>query len=203
MCSLHIGTRALVEKAFREGFYWPTAVADAHEVVRTCSNCQKHAHYCKFPPNEVHLIPLVWPLALWGIDIIGPLPTAPGNYKYATVAVEYFSKWIEAKVLRDITAAAMRKFFWQNIVCRFGVPKEVTVDNGKQFDCTTFREFCSQLGTKLCFTSVYHPQSNGAVERANGIIFIGIKKNITEQLMRTHLRCPNICPNLSRYRNSN
>ena len=74
----------------------------------------------------------------------------------------------------------MQKFFWQNIVCRFGVPKEVTVDNGKQFDCATFRDFTTQLGTKLCFASVYHPQSNGAVERANCIIFAGIKKNITE-----------------------
>ena len=77
-------------------------------------------------------------------------------------------------------AATLQKFFWQNIVCRFGVPKEVTVNNGKQFDCTMFTEFCHQLGTKLC-TSVYHPQSNGAIERANGIIFSGIKKNITEQ----------------------
>ena len=109
------------------------------------------------------------------------MPTTPGNFKYAAVAVEYFSKWIEAKALRDITAATLQKFFWQNIVGRFGVPKEVIVDNSKQFDCTTFREFCQHLGTKLCFASVYNPQSNGAVERANGIIFTGIKKNITEQ----------------------
>ena len=54
------------------------------------------------------------------------------------------------------------------------------MDIGKQFDYTTFREFTTQLGTNLCFTSVNHPQSNGAVERANGIIFAGIKKNITE-----------------------
>ena len=71
------------------------------------------------------------PSAMGHIDIVGPLPTAPGNYKYAAVAVEYFSKWVEAKALRDITAGALQKFFWQNIVCRFGVPKEVTVDNGK------------------------------------------------------------------------
>ena len=76
----------------------------------------------------------------------------------------------------------MQKFFRQNIVCRFGVPKEITIiDNGKQFDCSSFREFCSHLGTKLCFASVYHSQSNGVVERANGIIFAGIKNNITEQ----------------------
>jgi transposase InsO family protein len=54
------------------------------------------------------------------------------------------------------------------------------VDNGKQFDCTTFINFSAQLGTNLCFAAVYHPQSNGAVERTNGIIFAGIKKNITE-----------------------
>lgn len=168
-------------KAFREGFYWPSAIADVHEIVRTCPNCQKHAHYSKFPPEEVHLIPPVWPLTRWGIDIVGPQPTAPGNFKYVAVAVEYFSKWIEAKALRDITVAILQKFFWQNILCRFGVPKEVTVDNVKQFDSTTFREFCHQLVTKLCFASVYHAQSNGAVERANGFIFFEIKKNIIEQ----------------------
>ena len=85
----------------------------------------------------------MWPLARWGIDIVGPLPTSLGNYTYAAVAAKYFSKSIEAKALWDITAGALQKFFWQNIVCRFGVLKEVTMDNGEQFDCTNFREFCS------------------------------------------------------------
>jgi IS30 family transposase len=58
--------------------------------------------------------------------------------------------------------------------------QKVTVDNGKQFDCASFRSFYDQLGMKLCFASVYHPQSNGAVKRANGIIFTSIKKNITK-----------------------
>ena len=62
MCSSHIATRALVGKAFREGFYWPSAVADAHDVVRTCPNCQRHAPYSKFPPDELQLLPSVWPL---------------------------------------------------------------------------------------------------------------------------------------------
>jgi transposase InsO family protein len=88
---------------------------------------------------------------------------------------------VEAKPLANIKAATIQKFFWQNIVCRFGVPRELTVDNGKQFDCYTFKEYCKTLGTQAKFSSVYHPQSNGAVERANGLIFSGIKKCLFDQ----------------------
>jgi transposase InsO family protein len=95
--------------------------------------------------------------------------------------VEYFSKWIEAKPLATITSATVQKFFWQNIVCRFGVPKAITVDNGTQFDAETFKTFCDQIGTKIHFASVRHPESNGLVERANGIIITGIMKSIFNQ----------------------
>jgi transposase InsO family protein len=74
----------------------------------------------------------------------------------------------------------MQKIFCQNIVCRFGVPSELTVDNGKQFDNQDLRKFCSSIGTKAVFASVYHPQSNGVVERANGKIFSAIKKRLLD-----------------------
>jgi hypothetical protein len=61
------------------------------------------------------------------------------------------------------------------------VPKELKVDNGKQFDCQDFREYCHSIGTKLRFASVYHPQFNGAVERANGQAFSAIKKCLFDQ----------------------
>jgi transposase InsO family protein len=86
------------------------------------------------------------------------------------VAVEYFSKWIEAKPLATITSATVRKFFWQNIICHFGVPKAITVDNGAQFNSEAFKTFCGQIGTKIHFASERYPESNGLVERANGII---------------------------------
>jgi transposase InsO family protein len=108
--------------------------------------------------------------------LLGPLPPAQGNLKYVVVAVEYFSKWIEAKPLATITSVTVQNIFWQNIVCRFGVPKAITVDNGTQFDAKAFKEFCDQIGTKIHFASVRHPELNGLVERANGIIMIGIMK---------------------------
>jgi transposase InsO family protein len=120
-------------------------------------------------------------LKRWGLNLLGPLPAAQGNLKYVVVAVEYFSKWIEAKPLATITSATVQKFFWQNIVCRFGVPKAIIVYNGTQFDAETLKVFCDKIGTKIHFASVRHPKSNGLVERANGIIITGIMKSIFNQ----------------------
>jgi transposase InsO family protein len=120
-------------------------------------------------------------LQRWGLDLLGPLPPAQGNLRYVVVDVEYFSKWIEAKPLATITSVTVQKFFWQNIVCRFGVPKAITVDNETQFDAEAFNELCDQIGTKIHFASVRHPESNGLVERANGIKMTGIMKLIFNQ----------------------
>jgi hypothetical protein len=107
---------------------------------------------------------------------VRPLITAQGNYQFAVVAVEYFTKWVEAKPLVNIATVGLKRFFWQNIICRFGVPREITVNNTKQFDCHLFKDLCYQMGVKATFASMYHPQSNGAVEKANTLIFIAIKK---------------------------
>jgi hypothetical protein len=133
------------------------------------------------PSSLTQLIKPTWPLQRWGLDLLGPLPPVQRNLKYVVVAVEYFSKWIEAKPLATITSVTVQKFFWQNIVCHFGVPKAITVDNGTQFDAKAFKDFCDQIGTKIHFASVRHPESNGLVERANGIIMIGIMKLIFNQ----------------------
>jgi hypothetical protein len=120
-------------------------------------------------------------LQRWGLDLLGPPPPAQGNFEICRGGGRIFSKWIEAKPLATITSTTVQKFFWQNIVCRFGVPKAITVDNGTQFDAETFKVFCDQIGTKIHFASVRHPESNGLVERANGIIMTGIMKLMFNQ----------------------
>jgi hypothetical protein len=115
-----------------------------------------------------------------GTRHIGPLPTAQGNLKFTFIVVEYFTKWIETRAVSTITSKTTQKFFWQNIVCRFGVPSELTVDNGKQFDNQDFREFCNSIDIKAVFASVYHPQSNRVVERANDKISSAIMKRLLE-----------------------
>jgi hypothetical protein len=129
LCGSHIGSMPFLGKVFRQGFYWPKAALDAAELVQKCENCQC-ARDQKQPPSLTQLIQPTWLLQRWGLDLLGPLPPAQGNLRYVVVAVEYFSKWIEAKPLTTITSVTVQKFFWQNIVCRFGVPKAITVDNG-------------------------------------------------------------------------
>jgi hypothetical protein len=181
LCGSHIGSRPLLGKVFRQGFYWPKAALDATNLFQKCKNCQKYARDQKQPSSLTQLIQPTWPLQRWGLDLLGSLPPAQGNLRYVVVAVEYFSKWIEVKPLATITSVTVQKFFWQNIVCRFGVPKAITVDNGTQFNAEAFKEFCDQIGTKIHFASVRHPEPNRLVERANGIIMTGIMKLIFNQ----------------------
>jgi hypothetical protein len=179
-CGSHAGPRALAAKVIRQGFYWPAMICTANWVTRSCEACQKFSPCSGRPSQFTKLIAHTWPLQRWGLDIVRPLPMAQGNLKFTFVAVEYFTKWIEARAVSTITSKTAQKFFWQNIVCRFGVPSELTVDNGKQFDSQDFKDFCFSIGTKLAFASVYHPQSNGVVERANGKIFTAVKKMLLD-----------------------
>jgi hypothetical protein len=127
------------------------------KLVKTCQACQKFSPNIQAPSQPTQLITPSWPLQRWRIDIVGPLTTAQGNYKFAVVAVEYFTKWVEAKPLINIATSGLKRFFWQNIICRFRVPREITVDNAKQFDCHLFKDFHYQMGVKVAFASVYHP----------------------------------------------
>jgi ribonuclease HI len=92
LCGSHIGSRPLLGKVFRQGFYWPKAASDAADLVQKCENCQKCARDQKQPSSLTQLIQPTWPLQRWGLDLLGPLPSAQGNLKYVVVAVEYFSK---------------------------------------------------------------------------------------------------------------
>jgi hypothetical protein len=148
-CGSHAGPRALAAKVIRQGFYWPAMICAANRVTRSCEACQKFSPRLGSPSQFTKLIAHTWPLQRWGLDIVGPLPMAQGNLKFTFVAVEYFTKWIEAWAVSTITSKTAQKFFWQNIVCRFGVPSELTVDNGKQFNSQDFKDFCFSIGACL------------------------------------------------------
>ncbi|XP_068466373.1 uncharacterized protein [Phaseolus vulgaris] len=97
ICGSHIGGRALATRTIRAGYYWPTMREDCKRYAQRCKQCQEHADWHKAPPEELKSIYSPWPFHTWGIDILGPFPLVIRQMKYLVVAVEYFTKWIEAE----------------------------------------------------------------------------------------------------------
>jgi len=98
--------------------------------------------------------------------------------KYLVVAIEYFTKWIEAEPVAQITAHKIQHFVWKNIVCRFGVPKRLVSDNGTQFASQQLSKLCTEVGIKQVFASVEHPQTNRQVESSNRVLLRGLKRRL-------------------------
>jgi hypothetical protein len=140
ICGNHAAARTIVGKAYRQGFFWPTVVSDAEKVVRTCEGCQFFARQIHLPAQELQTIPPSWPFAVLGLDMVGPFKKVTGGFTHLFVAVDKFSKWIEAKPVVTITADKARDFFI-SIVHRFGVPNRIITDNGTQFTGGVFKDF--------------------------------------------------------------
>ena len=164
ICGNHIGARTLAGKVLRQGYYWPTMLKDATNLVKRCRICQEHAKISRLPAEPLTSATSPWPFQQWGLDILGPLPIGKGQCKFIIVAVDYFTKWAEAEPLATITEQKIRNFVWRAIICRFCIPRALVSDNGKQFDNTKFRDFYAELRIKNYYSSPAHPQSNGQAE---------------------------------------
>ena len=115
---------------------------------------------------------------MWGIDLIGSLPTGKGGVKYAIVVVDYFTKWVEVEPLASITSKKALDFVVKSIICRYGLPRKIVSDNRLQFDSELFTEFCQSHGIIKSFSSVAHPQTNGHVEAVNKMLKSTLKKRL-------------------------
>jgi hypothetical protein len=182
VCGYHASSRAIAAKAFCAGFYWLTAIEDAKDIVRKYEAYQHFASRPHAPAAELQPIPLSWPFAQWGLDMVGKLHKSwPGGHVYMLVAVDKFIKWVEvAPVTTQDSTAAIN--FIKSVVFCFGVPHGIITDNGTNFTSKEFKNYCKSLGIKLKFASVAHPKTNGQVKKANGLICNGIKKRLLAPL---------------------
>nr|GFB31798.1 reverse transcriptase domain-containing protein [Tanacetum cinerariifolium] len=139
-----------------------------------------HRPITRSPQQPLTPITASWPIYKWGIDIAGPFPEGPGKVEFLIVAMDYFTKWIEAKAVATITGRQVKKFVWDNIMCRFGLLGEIVSDNGKQFSNNPFKYWCDKLNITQRFAPVKHPQFNGHGERAAKSLGEGIKARLDE-----------------------
>jgi IS30 family transposase len=115
--------------------------------------------------------------------MVGPLKTAPSGFMHLLVAVDKFTKWVEAKPIRKLDGKTALKFV-KDIVVRFDIPHSIITDNGTNLSQGEVEEYFHHNGIRLDLASVAHPQSNGQVERTNGLIMSGIKPCLEAPLHR-------------------
>ncbi|GJU31033.1 reverse transcriptase domain-containing protein [Tanacetum coccineum] len=161
----HYGANFTAKKIFDAGFYWPTIYKDAYEFVKTCDACQKQGKISQrdeMPQNAIQVCEI---FDLWGIDFMGPFPSSKGN-KYILVAVDYLSKWVEAKALPTNDARVVVKFL-KSLFSRFGAPRAIISDRGTHFCNDKFDKVMSKYGVTHRLSTPYHPQTSGQVEVTN------------------------------------
>jgi transposase InsO family protein len=115
------------------------------------------------------------------LDQVGPLKGAKGDFEYIFVAIDKFTKWIKYKPLVKYGAAKTIEFI-QDIMHRFGIPNRVITDLGSPFIAIEFRSWAQDGGINIDYALVAHPQVNGHVERANGLILVRLKPRLYDEL---------------------
>ena len=134
-------SRTLVGKAYRSGFFWPTAVSDLEDLVRRCPGCQFFGKKTHVPAHNLITILPSWPFACWSLDMIGPLTVAPRGFNHVLVAVDKFTKWIEYKPVVKISSDRVVDYI-SDIIHRFGFPHTIITDLGSNFTSQSFWDFC-------------------------------------------------------------
>jgi hypothetical protein len=114
---------------------------------------------------------------MWGLDAVGPSRIAPGSYKHILVSIDKFTKWIEVRLVAKVTSEEATKFMG-DITHHFGVPNRIITDLGAAFTGSAFWNFCQDNTINVYYSSVVHPQCNGQVKRANGMVLQALKDRI-------------------------
>nr|GEY26384.1 reverse transcriptase domain-containing protein [Tanacetum cinerariifolium] len=161
----HYGANYTAKTVFDSSFYWPTIYKDAFELVKHYGSCQRQGKISQRDEMQQNSIQVCEIFDVWGINFMGPFPSSKGN-KYILVAVDYLSKWVEAKALPTNNARFVVKFL-KSLFSRFGTPKAIISDRGTQFCNDQFARVMSKYRVTHRLSTAYHPQISGQVEVTN------------------------------------
>nr|GFA59640.1 reverse transcriptase domain-containing protein [Tanacetum cinerariifolium] len=161
----HHGVNLTAKNIFDAGFFWPTIYKDNHEFVKNCDSCQRQGKISQrdeMPQNSIQTCEI---FDIWGIDFMGPFPSSRRN-KYILVAVDYLSKWVEAKALPTNDARVVCKFL-KSLFARFGSPRAIISDRGTHFYNDQFLKVMLKYEVTHHLSTAYHPQTSGQVKVSN------------------------------------
>ncbi|XP_062014166.1 uncharacterized protein LOC133730628 [Rosa rugosa] len=165
-CGGHFGSRRTALKVLDCGFYWPTIFKDAYLFCMSCDRCQRTGNLGPKDQMPLAHIITVEIFDVWGIDFMGPFPSSNGCL-YILLAVDYVSKWVEAKATRTNDSRVVADFLRSNIFSRFGMPRVLISDGGSHFCNRTIEALLKKYNVTHKVSTPYHPQTSGQAEVSN------------------------------------
>jgi len=175
----HPGGRKMYQ-TLRRTYYWPSMALESYSYLRSCYKCTQEQLASKHARSPMKLFPASGPLEYVAIDILGPLPRTKQGNQYLLVIADRFSKLVRTVPLKRITALSVAQAFANEWVCVYGPPLYLLSDNGTQFKSSFFKDICQRMGTRQFFTSPYHPQTNGQVERFNRTLLAQLRAFVSD-----------------------
>ena len=131
----HANGHSMAKKKLRTGYYWLTMEFGCYKFAMKCHKCQIYADKIHEPPTLLNVISSPWPFSMWGIDMIGMIePKALNGHRFILVAIDYFTKWVEAASYANVMKQVVVRFIKNNLICRYGVPSRIITDNGSNLN---------------------------------------------------------------------
>ena len=187
----HPGGRKLYQ-SIRKDMYWPSLAVYCYATVKRCPTCAKNRFKLRKSVKELQLFAASAPLESVSIDVLGELlKTARGN-QYLLVISDRFTKLTKSIPFKGVSAAEAAKAFVNEWVLNYGTPKEILSDNGKCFTAKFFQDVCRIMNVHNSFTTTYHPQTNGQVERYNRTIKAAIRSYLDDHPRDWDLYAPTL-----------
>ena len=160
--------------------WWPNMLSNIADILKHCETREKHA---STPIPSKSVIPRYdgVPYKQWAIDVIGPMPNNNQNKCYIITGINFCTCWPIAQALPKHNGNFIRRFIGQEIIKKFGQPKRILIDCGREFISQDTQAYLCSKEFEHITTTPYHPQANGRVERLNGIVLTTLRKLAQEK----------------------
>src|SRR6266536_5704407 len=169
--SAHQGAEAMRQQ-INKRYVWKGMTSDIKEYVKSCYECQRRGG-----PKENNRKRTIVPMDIferWGIDIVGSLSQMEDGYRYIVVAMDYFSRWPEARPLTHANVWQVTRFIYEEIICRFGTPRVLQSNREMHFINEVIQELTDKFRIQHNLSSPYYLQNNGLVECFNRTLYEGL-----------------------------